>query len=266
MEPYALGRNLVYLSADDVLLQLMKAINLQSAIPIVCSPSLSYEETISHYLSQIDDSYSEQVNQAELQAPSVLGWSRGALKYTRGSAEKTGTYEARIPLLDENNEFSGTLEVYRAAKIELPLSFRLFSSDVRVISSFEVAYLANTIATNITNISVESPDTDGIIENFAIKWDYDDLNIEFERDESLYISYGFSCLLSGNVLVKMHETVSGSVPKGIGSDGQYKVIKHTATTFDDSAKFHPYIYVPNRTNKSHNGPENLINSLDINIL
>ncbi|CAH9015252.1 conserved hypothetical protein [Vibrio phage 150E35-1] len=264
MSVLRLGKLDIFVTAHDVLYEIFEAINSTTTIPVVHNPGLNYEEAVEHYREQVDDRYKDQVGDGGTTVPTILGWSRAPLQWMEGLGKKNAVQDLYCDLYDCNGDPTGNKVKWNAVKCEMMLNFRLYSTDVRIIDAVEVGYMTKSFISNIDRAVIFVPDRN-TSESYIVSWDFADTALEFTKVENQYITYDFSCKVTGNVLVRPGITPGGDVSEGLGSDGMYKSIRNIIATHDTSTKFVRRSPTANQNTKTNSTIYTVIAKSDINI-
>lgn len=232
-------------SALDVL---FSKINEQCGYPVVHDPQSNHDECVKEYRVQLDKRYKEQgrvLHPSDL-TPTLIGWDRGSLRFQESTGvggKRNSVVVCGCPEVDSNGDLTGNVIVWKGLRGEVPIRFRVYSTDVRSIEKMEILYMAQMAISNIKELQVfvnpryikdptvpplltEVPDqfTDICkVSQFNLEWDFSNTNISFQRDESFVITYEFDAVIRGEFLFG----TGNAEAVGTNVDGSYYTYKPT---------------------------------------
>lgn len=237
----------VFATASTALEFLVFKMNEQLGYPVVHDPKLDYQGCVEEYRTHYKDRYKGQGRRPHPDdlTPTLIGWDRNAARFQQSTGvggRRNSVTECICPEVDANGDMTGNAIVWRGLLAELPLRFRIYSTDIRVIEKLEILYLSQMGISNIKEIPVyvnplyfldhrekalvtEQPAAGEICKasKFMLDWDFTTTNLSFTRDESYYATYEFECIMRGEFLY------GTGTPETVNTDpeGNYNIGKST---------------------------------------
>ena len=176
---------------------------------MVYNPNRDYQGAVEHFRSEIRGRYKDQADSIlEMSGglrglgltPAIIGWSRMPLSIDqdvgRGGHRSTTKVYAKIK--DENGNETGDTVAYGGFYGKMDISFTLYSSDVRIIDTFEVGYMSKYILSNVTSINVGLGQGESTSLPYNLFWNFDLSGFQSNLEDNHYSQIDFELSIKGS--------------------------------------------------------------------